>query len=67
MQANKYSISKFICPECKKIFPLPRLQSKKRKKGHIKDLWCPYCHHVVKTMEIRTGDAYIMSNGKIIY
>lgn len=67
MVKRDIDISLFICPECGGKFPLPRRQSKKREKGHIKDLYCPYCNKVVKTMEIRTGDTYITEDGKILY
>lgn len=67
LRVNNYSISYFICPECKRTFPIPRPKSIKRNKGHIKDLYCVYCNKTVKTIEIRNGDYYVNCNGKIIY
>lgn len=60
MRPNKYSISYFMCTECGKKFPLPRPQSQRREKGHVKDLWCPFCKKMVKTIEIRDNDFYFM-------
>ena len=67
MRNRNYNISYFICPECGNSIPLPRMKNNKRKKGHIKDLYCPYCNQVVKTTEIRSGDVYVKSNGTIVY
>ena len=63
----KIDISLFICPECGGKFPLPRVKSMRREKGHIKDLWCPYCKAVVKTLEIRPKDMYVSMAGEIFY
>lgn len=67
MKRQKFTISYFVCPECGNIFPLPRKKSKKRNKGHIKDLYCVCCGEVVKTTEVREGDAYKRDDGSIIY
>ena len=67
MKRQKYVISYFICPECGKSFPLPRKRSKKRDKGHIKDLFCVFCGKVVKTTEVREGDAFVRYDGSVIY
>jgi hypothetical protein len=56
---RNYTISYFICPECGKALPLPRNKCSKRKKNHIKDLYCVYCKKIVKTVEIRENDHYI--------
>ena len=67
MRTNKYCISQFICPNCGNKFSLPRAKSMRREKGHIKDLWCPYCKEVVKTMEVRPQDMYVSMSGEIFY
>lgn len=67
MKRQKYTISYFICPECGNITPLPRKKSSKRNKGHIKDLFCIRCNEIVKTMEVREGDAYVKYDGSVIY
>lgn len=67
MRGNKFVISNFVCKECGGIFPLPRPKSKKREKGHIKDLWCPFCVQYVKTQEIRDKDYFKTTDGRVIY
>ena len=62
-----YSVSYFICPNCNNKFPLPRINGKTRERGHIKDLWCPYCKEVVKTLEVRDRDVYKNMCGEILY
>ena len=56
MRRRSYEISYFKCPECSNSIPLPRMKNARRSKGHIKDLFCPYCNDVVKTKEIRPID-----------
>lgn len=67
MKRQKHNISYFVCPECGNVLPLPRKKSRRREKGHIKDLFCVYCNKVVKTTEVRQGDAYMRLDGSIIY
>jgi hypothetical protein len=67
MKRQKYTISYFVCPECNNVLPLPRKRSSKIDKGHIKDLFCVYCNKVVKTTEVRQGDAYVRLDGSVIY
>jgi len=66
LRANKFEVSYFKCPECEKLFPLPRPRSKRREKGHVKDLWCPFCKKEVKTIEYRDMDVYKTLDGKEI-
>lgn len=65
MTEKKFDISNFICPKCGGTFPLPRAKSMRRNKGHIKDLWCPFCKEIVKTKEVRNIDMYRSMSGKI--
>lgn len=67
MTGNKFEISNFVCPECGNKFPLPRPKSMRRGKGHIKDLYCPFCKKVVKTTEIRPRDFVEMYDGSRFY
>ena len=53
---RSYTISKLICPECGNKFPIPRLKSQSRERGHIKDVYCPYCNKTQKMLEIRDDD-----------
>lgn len=48
--------SDMICPECGRNFPIIRAASKTREKGHIKDLYCPFCKKDQKFREIRSID-----------
>lgn len=41
---SQFEISSFECPGCGKRFPLPRKMKQRRKKGHIKTLYCPFCN-----------------------
>ena len=56
-------LSDFICPQCKRRFPIMRNRGRKRKRGHIKDIWCPYCCKVQKFIEIRNDDFIYIYNG----
>lgn len=69
MRSNKFEISSFMCSECGGTFPLPRQKARKREKGHIKDLWCPKCKKIVKTIEIRPRDLGMIRtmSGEYIY
>lgn len=59
-------MSTFICCHCEKVaYELPRNCSQ-REKGHIKDLFCPWCHRINKCREIRASDAYKTLSGEII-
>ena len=62
MKALHYTISYFMCPTCKHILPLPRNKSVKRKKGHIKDLYCIYCNKITEAIEMGE-DRYITQDG----
>ena len=52
--ARKYTISRFICPNCSSVLPLPR--TKKKEKNHIKTLYCYKCKEVVGMTEVRSFD-----------
>lgn len=66
MQANRFEISQFKCKECGSMFPLPRAKARKRKEGHIKDLWCPFCKQKVKTIEYKPNTIYKTMSNEII-
>lgn len=51
LRKQPYIISELTCPECGKIFPIPRWKGAKRSHGHIKDIWCPYCKGIKKFVE----------------
>lgn len=49
-KSNMYE-SAFDCTECGRRLYLPRKDSKRREKNHIKDLWCPFCKKVCHFIE----------------
>ena len=67
MKRSGCLISNFVCPECKKIVPLPRNHGRQRKKNHIKDIYCPFCKEVRKFTEITYKHIYEMEDGRVIY
>ena len=58
-------LSTFVCPCCNKTFPIMRSHGKQRERGHIKDIWCPFCKEERKFMEIRRKDYYTTEYGVI--
>lgn len=50
------SYSTFTCPDCGAEYTLARKESSKRKNGHIKDLYCPFCKRVTKHVEKHLND-----------
>ena len=46
-------ISMLRCQTCDNIMYVPRRTGKQRKRGHFKDMWCPYCQQERKFMECR--------------
>lgn len=55
MKRYSYDISRFLCPDCGNIIPLPRKTKKERESGHIKDLYCPWCDKIQKTIEYKSN------------
>jgi hypothetical protein len=64
MKRRTYTISQFLCPECQNVIPLPRKANRSRENGHIKDLYCPYCNKVQKTIEYKDGQAIRNMDGE---
>lgn len=56
MRKQTYDISQFLCPDCGKTIPLPRRTRRERKSGHIKDIYCPFCNKVQKTIEYKRNE-----------
>lgn len=40
---NGFEISMCTCTGCNNIFPIPRRKSNRRKNGHKKTIYCPFC------------------------
>lgn len=59
-------LSMLVCPECGNTFPIMRNHGQHRKRGHIKDIWCPFCKTDRKFVEVGRGDYYKM-NSKTLY
>ena len=51
------NISRFQCPDCENVIPIPRVKTRVRENGHIKDLFCPWCNKVQKTVEYKNNQA----------
>lgn len=50
-RSNGYEISDCLCPECGNKFPIPRRKSCRRKNGHKKVIWCPFCNKKINMKE----------------
>lgn len=48
---NDIYVSQLTCPKCGGRFPIPRKAGMKREKGHVKNIWCPYCKEDRKFVE----------------
>ena len=67
MRKTSYTISNLVCPECGHTFPIPRRKGSQRKQEHIKDIWCPYCRKVQKTIEYQNSGGIRTLAGTVIY
>lgn len=52
----KVTISRCRCPKCGEKFPIPRRDNRKRPRGHIKTIYCPFCRKETDMIEIRDED-----------
>ena len=57
MRSHEFTISDFICPKCNHKQSLPRKKGKQREKGHIKNIYCPFCKEKTQHVEIRAFDS----------
>jgi len=57
MKRRSYIISRFICPDCGLVMPLPRYKGKQKEHGHVKDIWCPGCYSKKKFVEVRNWES----------
>ncbi len=44
-------ISFMVCKECGGVFPIRRRACRKRKRGHIKTMYCPWCKKTTQHKE----------------
>ena len=62
---NNINISDFYCTECgHKGIPLPRTSQHSREPGHLKVLYCPYCHKETNHCEVKHFGSYTYENFK---
>lgn len=66
MRRQSYNISNFLCPECNHLIPLPRKRKSERETGHIKDIYCPWCDKVQKTIEYKENQPIRNANGDLL-
>lgn len=62
-----FIISTFICPDCGKSVPLPRIYGRQKEHGHIKNIYCPFCKESKQFMEIRPHENYKNMAGEVIF
>ena len=66
-QNKRVKMSSFVCPDCNKVILMLPRNHNRREKGHIKDLFCPWCKDVRKCLEIRDMETYKTMSGEIIF
>lgn len=50
---NNMTYSYCKCPECSRLFKIPRIEGQQREKEHKKDVWCAFCKKEVTQIEYR--------------
>lgn len=53
---DNFDISQFYCTKCANRIDLPRKTDKRRKKGHLKKVYCIKCKEEVNHYEVRNND-----------
>lgn len=63
---RNFTMSDFYCTNCSEyIVSLPRPIRKQREKGHLKEMWCPFCKAEHNCCEIKPfGSSYTYQNFK---
>lgn len=62
---SKYFISDFYCTKCgNKGIPVSRVFGQLRETGHLKKLYCTYCHEETNCVEIRPYSPYTIETFK---
>lgn len=52
MKKRSYFISRMECQNCGGITTVSRRNNKRRKKHHIKTMYCPFCHTETDFVEL---------------
>ena len=62
---KKVDFSSFYCTNCgNQVYSLPRLCSKLREPGHLKNLYCIYCKEEHNCVEVRQFGKYTYEHFK---
>ena len=56
IRKRSYEISDMYCIKCRFHTTVPRPKSRRRKKGHLKWMWCPRCKKKMNFLERRLSD-----------
>lgn len=60
---REYNLSDFYCTKCgHKNFPIIRNPGKAKEPGHLKKLYCLYCHTEENMVEIKQKGAYTLED-----
>ena len=43
--------SVMVCKRCGGTFPIRRRRGRRRKRNHVKTMWCPWCKQVTQHVE----------------
>jgi peptide subunit release factor 1 (eRF1) len=49
---SKVALCDLYCPQCNFRMTIARRESKKKKDGHLKWLWCPMCKQEINFVEM---------------
>lgn len=63
---QQYKCDILICNECGNRTTVPRMLGSRRARGHIKDMYCPYCKQITKFTEYQQEDFIRTMDGKWI-
>lgn len=48
-----FVLTNLKCGNCERTMMIPRRIGRQKQKGHIKDMWCPYCNTMSKFVEYK--------------
>lgn len=62
MKRGRYFISRLQCSECNHIMTVPRYHNNKRKRHHIKTMYCPYCQIETDFIELEDFEDWVKND-----
>ena len=65
-QGKRFVCDTLVCTICGNKTTVPRMCDRRRARGHIKDMWCPYCQRKTKFKEILFEDAVRNFDGELL-